>query len=108
MLPDKAACAQLKPELMWQMQQAVQLTQERVRGRASQQTRSGAHGCMHAPTATPNGCILLLLAAAACMQSDWGVDAHDRLLASVDAFFQQHDLLLCPTVMLPPFDATIQ
>jgi hypothetical protein len=35
------------------------------------------------------------------------VAAHDQLLGEVERFFSKHDLLLCPTVMLPPFDATL-
>lgn len=50
------------------------------------------------------------LSAACCcaLQVDWAVAAHERMLQSAHAFFQQHDLLLCPTVMLQPFDASIE
>lgn len=42
------------------------------------------------------------------MQVDWAVAAHTRMLQGAQAFFQQYDLLLCPTVMLQPFDATVK
>jgi hypothetical protein len=51
--------------------------------------------------------LLIRVAARCCGQIDWAVAAHDELLAEVERFFSKHDLLLCPTVMLPPFDATL-
>lgn len=52
----------------------------------------------------------MLLSVCCCvwLQVDWAVSAHERMLQGAHAFFQQHDLLLCPTVMLQPFDASIE
>lgn len=50
------------------------------------------------PNASSASCVL---------QVDWAVSTHDRLLVNVQQFFQQYDLLACPTVMMPPFDASI-
>lgn len=51
-------------------------------------------------------CFLALCATP--LQVDWAVQAHERMLQGAHTFFQQHDLLLCPTVMLQPFDANIE
>jgi Asp-tRNA(Asn)/Glu-tRNA(Gln) amidotransferase A subunit family amidase len=40
-------------------------------------------------------------------QVDCAVTAHRQLLQESSRFFQQYDILLCPTVMLPPFDVSI-
>ncbi|WIA30423.1 hypothetical protein OEZ86_000507 [Tetradesmus obliquus] len=68
LLDDPAVVAAIKPELLWQLETARDMTQQQI---------------------------------------DWAVSAHGKLLAAAKAFFSSHQLLLCPTVMLPPFDATI-
>ncbi|KAF6258940.1 amidase signature domain-containing protein [Scenedesmus sp. NREL 46B-D3] len=67
-LDNPAVVSVIKPELIWQLASARDMTQQQV---------------------------------------EWAVAAHDQLLAEVDSFFSKYDLLLCPTVMLPPFDATL-
>lgn len=52
--------------------------------------------------------VLLSVCCCVWLQVDWAVSAHERMLQGAHAFFQQHDLLLCPTVMLQPFDASIE
>lgn len=41
------------------------------------------------------------------LQVDEAVAAHQRMLDSAAAFFDTHDLLVCPAAILQPFDASI-